>query len=226
MCHSKLLRSMPELSGVLQQSYVLASEMMHFIHQMQYYITFEVLECSWDRLLTQVRAAPDLDHVIAAHQEFLSSCVSRCLLDADSRLMLAQLRAIFDQIVQFQAAQEGMQRTALQELQLRLQHQEEVAGRQRSGEWGTTEARERHEELRISEFRSHFVSKTRSQLRVLTQSYQDIVQQFLVMLTRSADESLRFLSFRLDFNEHYRARNPHLRLSLGSARSQRRAPPH
>ncbi|XP_075910838.1 gamma-tubulin complex component 3 [Petromyzon marinus] len=226
MCHSKLLRSMPELSGVLQQSYVLASEMMHFIHQMQYYITFEVLECSWDRLLTQVRAAPALDHVIAAHQEFLSSCVSRCLLDADSRLMLAQLRAIFDQIVQFQAAQEGMQRAALQELQLRLQRQEEVAARQRAGEWGTTEARELHEEQRISEFRSHFVPKTRSQLRVLTQSYQDIVQQFLVMLTRSSDESLRFLSFRLDFNEHYRARNPHLRLSLGSARSQRRAPPH
>ncbi|XP_078738908.1 gamma-tubulin complex component 3 [Lampetra fluviatilis] len=221
------------LTGILDTSvratmqYYITFEMQYYItFEMQYYITFEVLECSWDRLLTQVRAAPDLDHVIAAHQEFLSSCVSRCLLDADSRLMLAQLRAIFDQIVQFQAAQEGMQRTALQELQLRLQHQEEVAAPQRTGEWGTTEARERHEELRISEFRSHFVSKTRSQLRVLTQSYQDIVQQFLVMLTRSADESLRFLSFRLDFNEHYRARNPHLRLSLGSARSQRRAPPH
>lgn len=31
-----------ELSGVLHQCHVLASEMVHFIHQMQYYITFEV----------------------------------------------------------------------------------------------------------------------------------------------------------------------------------------
>lgn len=33
---------LPELSGVLHQCHVLASEMVHFIHQMQYYITFEV----------------------------------------------------------------------------------------------------------------------------------------------------------------------------------------
>lgn len=32
----------PELSGVLHQCHVLAAEMVHFIHQMQYYITFEV----------------------------------------------------------------------------------------------------------------------------------------------------------------------------------------
>lgn len=33
---------------------------------------------------------------------------------------------------------------------------------------------------------------------------QSIVQHFLVLLMTSTDESLRFLSFRLDFNEHYR----------------------
>lgn len=72
MCNAKLLKSMPgtkitlfssarvivilmclccslprafhpaELSGVLHQCHILASEMVHFIHQMQYYITFEV----------------------------------------------------------------------------------------------------------------------------------------------------------------------------------------
>ena len=35
-------------------------------------------------------------------------------------------------------------------------------------------------------------------------SPQGIVQQFLVLLMTSPDQSLRFLSFRLDFNEHYR----------------------
>ena len=37
----------------------------------------------------------------------------------------------------------------------------------------------------------------------------------------SPDESLRFLSFRLDFNEHYRARDPRLRASLGATRGRR-----
>lgn len=35
-------RSLAEFSGVLHHCHVLASEMVHFIHQMQYYITFEV----------------------------------------------------------------------------------------------------------------------------------------------------------------------------------------
>lgn len=34
--------SLAEFSGVLHQCHILASEMVHFIHQMQYYITFEV----------------------------------------------------------------------------------------------------------------------------------------------------------------------------------------
>ncbi|XP_067890262.1 gamma-tubulin complex component 3 isoform X2 [Heterodontus francisci] len=41
MCNAKLLKSIPELSGVLHQCHILASEMVHFVHQMQYYITFE-----------------------------------------------------------------------------------------------------------------------------------------------------------------------------------------
>lgn len=48
------LPSLAELSGVLHQCHVLASEMVHFIHQMQYYITFEVGGPSCDRRLSQL----------------------------------------------------------------------------------------------------------------------------------------------------------------------------
>lgn len=34
--------ALAEFSGVLHHCHILASEMVHFIHQMQYYITFEV----------------------------------------------------------------------------------------------------------------------------------------------------------------------------------------
>jgi len=37
-----------------------------------------------------------------------------------------------------------------------------------------------------------------------------MVQQFLVMLADHSDVSLRFLSFRLDFHEHYKAKEPKL----------------
>ncbi|KAM8975915.1 gamma-tubulin complex component 3 [Pelodytes ibericus] len=215
MCNAKLLKSMPELSGVLHQCHVLASEMVHFIHQMQYYITFEVLECSWDELWKKVQQAQDLDHIIAAHEAFLDTIISRCLLDSESRALLNQLRAVFDQIIEFQNAQDTLYRAALEELQRRLQFEERKKERESEGEWGVTAAEEEEENKRVSEFQES-IPKMCSQLRILTHFYQGIVQQFLILLTTSTDESLRFLSFRLDFNEHYKAREPRLRVSLGT----------
>nr|XP_051697641.1 gamma-tubulin complex component 3 isoform X1 [Oryctolagus cuniculus] len=215
MCNAKLLRALPEFSGVLHQCHILASEMVHFIHQMQYYITFEVLECSWDELWNKVQRAQDLDHIIAAHEVFLDTIISRCLLDADSRVLLNQLRAVFDQIIELQNAQDAIYRAALEELQRRLQFEEKKQQREAEGQWGVTAAEEDEENKRIREFQES-IPKMCSQLRILTHFYQGIVQQFLVSLTTSSDESLRFLSFRLDFNEHYKAREPRLRVSLGS----------
>uniref|UniRef100_A0A8D2ZUP4 Tubulin gamma complex component 3 n=1 Tax=Scophthalmus maximus TaxID=52904 RepID=A0A8D2ZUP4_SCOMX len=220
MCNAKLLKTMPELSGVLHQCHILASEMVHFIHQMQYYITFEVLECSWDELWNKVQQAQDLDHIIAAHDVFLDSVISRCLLDNNSRSLLNQLRAIFDQIIEFQSAQDSLYRSALEELALRLQYEEKKQQREEEGQWGVTAEQEAEEKRRIQEFQET-IPKMRSQLRILTHFYQSIVQQFLVLLMTSTDESLRFLSFRLDFNEHYRAREPRLRASLGTTRGRR-----
>ncbi|XP_047576402.1 gamma-tubulin complex component 3 isoform X7 [Lutra lutra] len=215
MCNAKLLRNMPEFSGVLHHCHILASEMVHFIHQMQYYITFEVLECSWDELWNKVQQAQDLDHIIAAHEGFLDTIISRCLLDADSRALLNQLRAVFDQIIELQNTQDAIYRAALGELQRRLQFEEKRKQREVEGRWGVTAVEEEEESKRIQEFRES-IPKMCSQLRILTHFYQGIVQQFLVLLTTSSDESLRFLSFRLDFNEHYEAREPRLRVSLGS----------
>ncbi|XP_019500377.1 PREDICTED: gamma-tubulin complex component 3 isoform X2 [Hipposideros armiger] len=215
MCNAKLLRNMPEFSGVLHHCHILASEMVHFIHQMQYYITFEVLECSWDELWNKVQQARDLDHIIAAHEVFLDTIISRCLLDADSRALLNQLRAVFDQIIELQNTQDAIYRAALEELQRRLQFEEKKKQREIEGQWGVTAAEEEEENKRIQEFQES-IPKMCSQLRILTHFYQGIVQQFLVLLTTSPDESLRFLSFRLDFNEHYKAREPRLRVSLGT----------
>ncbi|XP_060922876.1 gamma-tubulin complex component 3 [Limanda limanda] len=220
MCNAKLLKTMPELSGALHQCHILASEMVHFIHQMQYYITFEVLECCWDELWNKVQQAQDLDHIIAAHEVFLDSIISRCLLDNNSRSLLNQLRSIFDQIIEFQRVQDSLYRSALEELTLRLQYEERKKQREAEDQWGVRAESEAEEKRRIQEFQDT-IPKMRSQFRILTDCYQGSVQQFLVLLMTSTDESLRFLSFRLDFNEHYRAREPRLRASLGTNRGRR-----
>lgn len=45
-----------------------------------------MLECSWDELWNKVQRAQDLDHIIAAHDVFLDTIISRCLLDNNSRV--------------------------------------------------------------------------------------------------------------------------------------------
>ncbi|GAA6071977.1 gamma-tubulin complex component 3, partial [Tachysurus ichikawai] len=76
--------------------------MVHFIHQMQYYITFEVLECSWDELWNKVQQAQDLDHIIAAHEVFLDTVISRCLLDSNSRVLECSWDELWNKVQQAQ----------------------------------------------------------------------------------------------------------------------------
>lgn len=64
--------------------HMLSSEMIHFLHQTQYYFLFEVLECSWAEMMRQVNQAECLDDVINAHNTFLSSVQCGVLLDSGS----------------------------------------------------------------------------------------------------------------------------------------------
>ncbi|CAH1785133.1 unnamed protein product [Owenia fusiformis] len=222
MANAKLYRRLPELSPVLHQCHVLGCEMIHFIQQVQYYINFEVLECSWDELLSKVTSGEDLDYVIAAHQEFLDTIITRSLLDEKSRGILTQLRVIFDLIVQFQQIQDAMYQTAEDERLARQAFQDHQKSRSEKGEWAMTANEEKAEKQRMKEFQRGFISSTAAKLRVLSQSYQDMVQQFLVMLQSHSDVSLRFLSFRLDFNEHYREKEPKLRSPMAFQKVKKR----
>ena len=94
---------------MLHQCHLLISTMVHFITQLQYYITFEVhntihcvyvcvcvrerysclfqvMECCWARLVKKVEVAEDLDQVIDAHDSFLEQITTQCLLDPDSQV--------------------------------------------------------------------------------------------------------------------------------------------
>jgi len=113
----KMARQIVELAPVLHLANLVASEMIHFVHQMAYYITFEVMECGWDALIKQINLAESLDEVISAHDEFLCTLVSRALLDERSREILTQLRAIYDRILEFQTIANKIHDDAMAEVE-------------------------------------------------------------------------------------------------------------
>ena len=95
---------LPEMKQVLPLASLIAAEMSFFVNQLQYYINFEILECSWAILEDKLHNSKDLDELIAAHSEFLQTLYDGCFLSDRLWNNLKALRSIFDQIVRFEAS--------------------------------------------------------------------------------------------------------------------------
>uniref|UniRef100_A0A0B6YQK0 Uncharacterized protein n=1 Tax=Arion vulgaris TaxID=1028688 RepID=A0A0B6YQK0_9EUPU len=213
VCSARQLKVIPELAPILHHCHMITTSMVHFMKQVQYYINFEVLECAWDELLTKVHEAKDLDYIIAAHQVFLDTVLSRCLLNDKSRDILQLLRTLFDLIIQFELAQGVFYEAATSETVARENFERSKKERSQKGQWELTEEIEKKEKIRRTSFLTSIIPSTRAKLQVLFTAYQDAVKHFLRMVACHPDASLRFLCFRLDFNEHYKVREPRGRLS-------------
>lgn len=73
-----------ELKSVFVLSCSLISEMVHFIHQLQYYFLTEVLETQWHEFEQVVNKAGSLEEVVEAHDLFLRKIKSGLLQDRNS----------------------------------------------------------------------------------------------------------------------------------------------
>eukprot|EP00037_Helgoeca_nana_P019107 m.185270 g.185270 ORF g.185270 m.185270 type:complete len:267 (+) comp24720_c0_seq1:1944-2744(+) len=204
MSFSRLAPRLPAMSAVITQCYAVQASMAHFVNQIQYYFNFEVLECSWDDLVKDLAAAQDLDQVIDAHRMFLKTLTERALLGSEpkSQKMLAQLRSIFDVIMKFRSVQESMYTMAADQ----LQYMDDLT-KGPPGTWGLTFADSDRLDLREQKFVQQQVPKAEAEVYNIAQTFDNMVGKFLTMLTSDSDQSLRFLSFRIDFNERYKTIN-------------------
>lgn len=210
----KLQGKVPEVTPVLYQCHIILAQMVHFVQQMQYYMAFEVMECCWADLLLKISSAQDLDQVIAAHENFLDTLLTRALLDEESLLIRTQLKAIYDLIIQFDKIQDVF----WNEVRLAVDRLNEMnvmieANTNKEG-WGISDKQKMEFKEPLHKLKKQSISQTKAKLKILSRSYEDIVQKFLIMLNDQDDPNLRFLSFRLDFNEHFKSRNSRLQTSL------------
>lgn len=60
--------------------------MLRLLQNLNFYIMFEVLEVSWKNLCEKLNDAKDMDHVIAATDQFLDIIISQLLLDPQSNV--------------------------------------------------------------------------------------------------------------------------------------------
>ncbi|EKX50339.1 hypothetical protein GUITHDRAFT_42199, partial [Guillardia theta CCMP2712] len=75
--------------------------MMHFITNLQYYMMFEVLECSWEELNKELQSVQDVDQLIASHNRYVDKILERALLTEDSETEKKQMDRVFKCILDY-----------------------------------------------------------------------------------------------------------------------------
>jgi len=165
------------------------------------------MECGWDILVKHIDTAETLQDVIQAHEEFLSTLIARQFLTKETEHIKTQLRTIYDRILEFQSIQEKLYQDTIAELEARNAYTARVSSRGAEGTYGTTEEEEQLENDRRRDFVKSTLAAAKANLRIVSLSYQDMVRTFLFQLTCSNEESLQCLSFRLDFNQHYKKKD-------------------
>lgn len=69
-------------------SFALRQKMLNFLQNLEYYMTFEVLEPNWEDMIAKIRSGKvsNVDQVLQIHTDFLTTCLNDCLLSNPSLL--------------------------------------------------------------------------------------------------------------------------------------------
>ena len=62
------------------ETHTLTQRMLNFLQNYLYYITNEVIEPHWDRMIARVDDAQSVDELIAGHDAFLEACMKDAML--------------------------------------------------------------------------------------------------------------------------------------------------
>ncbi|EDW65668.1 gamma-tubulin complex component 3 [Drosophila virilis] len=209
MGNAKALRSMgSEIAKATYRLHLFTSEIMHFVHQMQYYVLFEVIECNWVELQKRMQQAKALDDILDAHSKFLHAISIGCFVNTSTN-MESHLEVVYENIISLENWQANFYQDCFAELEARQQMARTIAESEQAGRYGlTTEQKmERDQERKI--FEQKLITSCRT-LEGFAVSYGKAVGGFLLALNSSDDPNLQLFGTRLDFNEYYKKRDTNL----------------
>lgn len=197
-----------ELNPVVYRLHLYTSEMIHFIHQIEYYILFEVVECSWTKLLDKVQKATALDDILEAHNDFLRNVKIGAFLE-DNGLIHGSLEAVFNASIKLEVWQDKFYEICFNELNSRKQFENRVKASAAEGKYGiTTESRlERDQNRKVFDLA---ISEYKKSLEKIGTDFEYAVRQFLLLLATHNDHDMMLFGIRLDFNEYYKNRDQRL----------------
>ncbi|KAK5581279.1 hypothetical protein RB653_001310 [Dictyostelium firmibasis] len=179
---STSLSILSPIKGDIHKSHLIMNEMVHFISNFQYYLMFEVLECSWKNLEKFIyQEATDLDQLIDAHHQYLQDICTKMFL-SNSESCYECFKKLCSIIIKFTLLQ-----TKLINLSIAIQNEKNF--------------NETHQAQVNKEFNSF-----RNHLNNLYQEYTTSFYKFqseILKVKVNQDLNPISLQYMLDFNEYY-----------------------
>lgn len=209
------------------------AEMIHFANHLQYYILFEVIEASWDKLQVAI-TKPDctLDDMIEAHSKYLDSITGKGLLGPPrhaitgtrEEALSSQLHSILKLMLAYRDAVDGLYSFSVADFTRR--HERSAPAKSNSSRRARLPIKERTDSsfpandilagASPGENEDQMLSALRVRLGALSTNFRAKIAILLGDLAAQPDVNLRFLAMVMNFNDVYR---PQKRRKAASARA-------
>uniref|UniRef100_A0A7S3QYS6 Gamma-tubulin complex component n=1 Tax=Dunaliella tertiolecta TaxID=3047 RepID=A0A7S3QYS6_DUNTE len=187
---------------VQRQCLQLRSEMSHFVTNLQYYLMFEVMESAWQEMSRRVSCAADLDQLIDAHEDYLGTLIRKALLDAGSEALRVTLAELTSNMLGLHGVVQRFNEVVQSAERRLLAKQWRIKERTAAGQWGTVAG-----EDDISSVPSEELLPVEKRVDELQRVHARALQTFTQQLPAQAHDEVRFLLYRLDFQEFARRRS-------------------
>lgn len=137
-----------KLGNDWKRSRCVIAEMVHFVNQLQYYLLFEVIEASWEKLEEAIKKPEaTLDDLIEAHTTYLNNITKKGLigqqrhpvtgLQEDS--LVVQVHHILKCMLNYREVIDSLYSYSVAEYTRRQQFSAKIEQRTAQGRWGITE---------------------------------------------------------------------------------------
>ena len=190
-CHNIPNSKYPFFKSKIKKSLQFNQLIMHFIISLHDYLTLEVLESQYKKLLKRIKCINSIDELILAHNEFVNSIKQKCFLDNKNNnniIIYKKIISIFDIILRFRTAQDVLFSTLLQKIS-DLDEGEKSLNSQNS---------EEENEININ-----YNKRIDESIKQITFLYEEFINKIIELINTMKNFGLNYLSMQFDFNYYY-----------------------
>ena len=181
----------PYFKSKIKKSLQFNQQIMHFIISLHNYLTLEVLETQYKKLIKKIDSINSIDELINAHNEFVNNIKEKCFLDNKNNnniLIYKKIISIFDIILRFRTAQDVLISTLLQKL-TDLDDEEEKSLNSQNVEEDENDI--------------NYNRRIEESIKQITFLYDEFQNKIIELINSMKNFGLNYLAMKFDFNYYY-----------------------